>query len=95
MCVCSFCGKPVLKSFLLTDSLDLLSAHRPRETTELTLRNNNTVDFLFSFFFSRLTQTHLLNDSCLYERVSIIESSFLVFFNSIRHAETISVVLQP
>lgn len=55
---CRCCEKSVFESFLLTDSLDPLSTHRPRETAELTLRNNNSVDFSFSS--SRLTQTHLL-----------------------------------
>lgn len=56
--VCRCCGKSVFKSFLLTDCSDLLSTHRPQETAELTLRNNNTVDFFFCVVFILSTSTN-------------------------------------
>lgn len=50
-------GKFVFESFLLTDSLDLLSVWRPHQTTELTLRNNSEWHCWFLFSFSTNTNS--------------------------------------
>lgn len=83
--VCCRCrGKSVFKSFLLTDSLDLLSTRRPQETAESTLRNNNTVDFFFCVF-TLSTNTNSFADSFPCER-------FFFFFQSLKVASLFSLI---
>lgn len=97
VCVCAFAGAvgSLFKSFLLTAILDLLSAQRPRETAELTQKQQHCWFFCFVLVFfqpSHLAQTHLSNYYFSRSDFQLSNVASWACFNFILYAETTSVV---